>query len=68
MPKPPKIYRRQTPHIPSLSSADSIGVAAKAPVLQYTGNQLVGIAIMHKSNLVPVFSQTQACELSAMRR
>jgi hypothetical protein len=64
----PKVYRRTTPHVPSRNAVDSIGIAAKTMPQKYTGNNLVGIAIMHKSNLVPVFSQTQACELSAMRR
>ena len=34
----------------------------------YTGDQMIGIATMHKSNAVPVFSQQQAQQLSSMRR
>lgn len=34
----------------------------------YTGDRLIGIAVMHKSNLVPVFSRDDAVEISKMRR
>ena len=35
----------------------------------YSGKQkLIGIAMMHKSNLVPVFSTKDAKEISKMRR
>ena len=34
----------------------------------YTGNRLIGIATMHKSNSVPVFSQEEAIDISRMRR
>lgn len=67
---PPKIqpYRRETPHIASLNSNDSCGVATKAPEKVYTGNSIVGIATMHKSNAVPVFSAEDAVDIAKMRR
>ena len=34
----------------------------------YTGNAVVGIATLHKSNAVPVFSRDDAIEISNMRR
>jgi hypothetical protein len=34
----------------------------------YTGNKMKGIATMHKSNAVPVFTDTEAKEISSMRR
>lgn len=34
----------------------------------YTGNNLLGIAVMHKSNLVPVFNKENAAEIASMRR
>jgi hypothetical protein len=35
----------------------------------YTGKRkLLGVAVMHKSNLVPVFDQKEAEEISKMRR
>lgn len=34
----------------------------------YTGTEMIGIATMHKSNLVPVFSTDSAKDISKMRR
>jgi hypothetical protein len=34
----------------------------------YTGTAIVGISTMHKSNLVPVFSQESAIDIAKMRR
>jgi hypothetical protein len=59
---------RETIRYPSLNSTDSVGVAAKKPAQVYTGKLIKGIATMHKSNMVPVFSQEQAEEISKMRR
>jgi len=40
-----------------------------APVHKvYTGNKILGIGTMHKSNAVPIFSDEQAVEISRMRR
>lgn len=69
-------YRRPTEHIPSKMSEHSFGPATKKETMQYTGERkLVGIAMMHKSNLVPVFAdeddktgQKQATEIAQMRR
>ena len=45
------------------------GVAPKADAKEYSGEQkLLGIATMHKSNMVPVFSKESASEISKMRR
>lgn len=64
----PKPFVRDTgPRIPSLNPAD-MGPATKAPEKVYTGNSIVGIATMHKSNAVPVFSSEDAVEISKMRR
>jgi len=53
---------------PKYETGDGIGVTfAKAPNT-YTGDKLLGIATMHKSNLVPVFSQEDAEDISKMRR
>lgn len=57
---------RETPKIPSLPFTG--GVCAKAPDKVYTGTLIKGIATMHKSNAVPVFSDEQAVEISKMRR
>lgn len=44
-------------------------MSGKAEPQQYSGERkLLGIAIMHKSNLVPVFDKETAEEISKMRR
>lgn len=53
-------------HIPS--KGDSTGVATKPEGKVYTGDQVIGISIVHKSCLQPVFSQEQAKDLANMRR
>jgi hypothetical protein len=57
---------RSTSHIKSLGQ-DS-GVATLAPAKVYTGTKVKGIATMHKSNAVPVFSDEEAVDISRMRR
>lgn len=44
------------------------GVATKAPPKVYTGTAMLGVAVMHKSNSVPVFSREDAVAISSMRR
>ena len=69
-------YVRETQHIPSLTTENSFQPATKKQPLQYTGERrLVGIATMHKSNMVPVFADDddktgskQATEIATMRR
>lgn len=58
---------RETPRIPSLDSAHKGAVTSK-PTQQYTGDAVLGIAIMHKSCLQPVFSQEAAVDSAHMRR
>ena len=58
---------RSTQHIPSFGSG--VGVATKQESPKYTGDLIVGIATMHKSNAVPVMRGTkQAEEIAKMRR
>jgi len=56
---------RSTRHIPS---RDTGGNATLAAPKVYTGTKVKGIATMHKSNAVPVFSDQEAVEISSMRR
>ena len=68
--KPTESYRRETQHIPS-STTDSFAPCVRKEPQQYTGErQLLGIATMHKSNMVPVFAdqKEQAKEIAQMRR
>jgi hypothetical protein len=57
--------RNTTAHI---KSVDTGGNATLAPAKVYTGTMVKGIATMHKSNAVPVFSDEQAVDISRMRR
>jgi hypothetical protein len=57
---------RSTRHIPS--RGDGTGNATLAPAKVYTGTKVKGIATMHKSNAVPVFSDEEAQDISRMRR
>lgn len=63
---PMETYRRETPNYPSRDTGG--GTATKKEVLTYTGDNLIGIGMMHKSNLVPVFKSDEAKDLSSMRR
>ena len=72
MKAPPLEYKLTTPvgrtnthHIPS---RDTGGNATLAAPKVYTGTKVKGIATMHKSNAVPVFSDEEAIEISRMRR
>jgi hypothetical protein len=57
--------RNTTAHI---KSVDTGGNAVLKPSPVYTGTKVKGIATMHKSNAVPVFSDEQAVDISKMRR
>jgi N-acetylglucosamine-6-phosphate deacetylase len=57
--------RNTTAHI---KSVDTGGNATLKPAKVYTGTKVKGIATMHKSNAVPVFSDEEAVEISKMRR
>jgi hypothetical protein len=57
--------RNTTAHI---KSVDTGGNAVLKPSNVYTGTMVKGIATMHKSNAVPVFSDEEAISISSMRR
>lgn len=63
----PAPFRRETKHIPSLGISGP-GSCSRPDSKVYTGTAMLGIATMHKSNSVPVFSQEDAVEISRMRR
>jgi hypothetical protein len=69
----PLVYKLETPvgrtntkHIPSLNSG--LGVATLAPAKVYTGDKVLGISQMAKSNAVPVFNSDHIVEIARMRR
>ena len=57
---------RETRFIPSHDSGQ--GMAAKKENPVYTGDKVLGVSIVHKSCLQPVFSETQAKDFASMRR
>jgi hypothetical protein len=62
---------RNTKSYPSLKTSDTIptGSTARKEPQQYTGDLLVGIGVMHKSNLVPIMRGTdEAKDIANMRR
>jgi hypothetical protein len=64
---PPKTWRgSDQPKIPSRDTG--AGNATLKPAKVYTGTKVKGIATMHKSNAVPVFSDEEAQDISKMRR
>lgn len=69
-PSKPGFYR-ETPHYPSVPMSMSSSDTARKEPQKYTGERkLIGIATMHKSNLVPVFEDDKqyAKDLARMRR
>lgn len=62
----PRSHQRETVQYPSEDSGT--WTAAKKETMHYTGDKLLGIATMHKSNMVPVFSKQEAEDISKMRR
>ena len=62
------VVYRETPNYPSVTSMDGTYVAERRDKNVYTGDKLLGISAMHKSNLVPIFSEDHAKDVSSMRR
>jgi hypothetical protein len=63
---PKSVNDRVTQHIPSLVTPGGNCDLKDTPV--YSGNKVIGIAILHKSCLQPVFSQQEAEDIAHMRR
>jgi len=60
------MYQRPSPDIPS---NNGVGNGFAKPALAYSGERkLLGIGTMHKSNMVPIFEQSDAEEIARMRR
>lgn len=58
---------RSTSHaIPSRNTGE--GVATAKPTPQYTGTEMIGVTILHKSCLQPVFTEQEAKDAAGMRR
>lgn len=57
---------RSTSRPPSLVTPGGSTAAKEIPV--YTGDNMIGISIIHKSCLQPIFSQEAAVDAASMRR
>ena len=57
---------RESNRLPSRTTSG--GGAFHRSNLKYTGDKIVGIGMMHKSNFVPVFKAEEAKDLASMRR
>jgi len=67
---PPKIYTRESnaDAIPTSNTIPASGSTARTEPKQYTGDYIIGIATMHKSNLVPVGRGSDPKDFATMRR
>jgi len=54
---------------PTVKTSDTIpGYSPKSKANQYTGDYIIGIGTMHKSNMVPITNKKDAEAISQMRR
>ena len=54
---------------PTIKTSDAIpGYCPKSEGNQYTGDYIIGIGTMHKSNMVPITNKKDAKAISQMRR
>jgi predicted transglutaminase-like protease len=63
-----KPFIRETVKYPSLDTGHKGAVTTGLKKHTYTGDKMLGVATMHKSNLVPIFSDDSAVEVSQMKR
>ena len=66
MPTPRVPPGRETPYYPSVDTGG--GNTARPADKVYTGTLIKGIGTMHKSNAVPIFSNSDAEDIAHMRR
>ena len=59
---------RETKHYPSLSTGGFAPCTKKEPMVYSCERKLLGIATLHKSNMVPVFDEQDAKDIARMRR
>lgn len=62
------VYRDQLNNRPASLNSWVTGAVASKPVQHYTGDKMLGIGTMHKSNAVPIFNTEEAIDISRMRR
>lgn len=68
-PEAPKVMRVGATDFKNCKSVETgVQVATKAAEKKYTGTAIVGLATMHKSNIVPIFNEQAAKDVANMRR
>jgi hypothetical protein len=65
---PSKVIHRQTIFDCAPSVDRCIGNTSKSDYKQYTGDAMIGIGQLHKSNAIPIFKKEDAEDLAKMRR
>jgi len=55
-------------NVPSHGRVWVTGACSTKPSPTYTGTKIIGIGTMHKSNMVPIFSDEEAVDIARMRR
>ena len=58
---------RETPYIPS-KNPQNMAPCVKPADKVYTGDKMLGIGTLHKSNAVPIFNEQDAIDQANMRR
>ena len=69
--RPKSNFRTNIPDYSTRETAptsNNIGNGIKKNINTYTGDQIIGISAMHKSNLVPVSNKKNAIDMAKMRR
>ena len=65
---PPKSHIRETRHYPSLPMTGLMSGTKPLEEVRYTGDKMIGIGTLHKSNAVPIFTNEEAKDQANMRR
>jgi len=61
-------YRGRAELLSRNSVTGGTDIGAKVEPMKYTGTKCLGVATMHKSNAVPIFTEDDAKAVSSMRR
>ena len=59
---------RETARVGRSVPDNHVGAVSSKPRQQYTGDKMLGIGTLHKSNAVPIFSDEEAKDQARMRR
>lgn len=66
MPLGRPLGRADLSQYPSKSTPGGNGTKGDTP--EYTGNKMIGLAVLHKSNTIPIFQAEDAVDIAKMRR